>query len=93
MKTFGENLIESAAQALSDIQGNEISIRENTFLNVEGIRSNLEMSQVNFSQTFQIPLATLQKWEMGTATPSKTSIAYLKVISKEPEVVKKSLVT
>lgn len=58
--------------------------------NVKSIRESLNMTQKDFSQTYKIPLGTLQNWEQGRRSPNETTISYLKFISKYPDKAKNS---
>jgi len=55
------------------------------------IRQKLAMTQKEFSQTFDIPLPTLQKWERGARIPQGPAGTLLKVIEHNPEAVIKAL--
>jgi len=59
--------------------------------NVKAIRESLNMTQKEFSDTFGIPLRTLQEWEQNRRIPDFTTMSYLRVIAKKPEVVKEVL--
>ena len=51
----------------------------------------LGLSQEEFASRFGIPLRTLQEWEQGRREPDATTLAYLKVIEHEPDVVTRVL--
>ena len=55
------------------------------------IRWALRMSQADFAKTFRIPLATLREWEYHLREPDETARAYLEVIAREPEAVRRAL--
>jgi putative transcriptional regulator len=55
------------------------------------IRRALGLSQEEFAARYRIPLSTLRDWEEGRAEPDLAARAYLKVIAREPEVVRKAL--
>ena len=56
------------------------------------IRRALGLSQEEFSARYRIPLGTLRDWEQGRATPDQAARAYLTVIARDPEGVRKALV-
>jgi putative transcriptional regulator len=56
---------------------------------VRVIRMKLGITQVEFSRRFRIPLGTLRDWEQNRKQPDTTAMAYLRVISKEPDFVAK----
>jgi putative transcriptional regulator len=55
------------------------------------IRRALGLSQEDFAVRYRIPLGTLRDWEQGRAEPDQAARAYLTVIAREPEVVRKAL--
>jgi putative transcriptional regulator len=55
------------------------------------IRWALRISQVEFAKTFRIPLGTLRDWEQHRRDPDKAAQAYLEVIAREPDAVRRAL--
>ena len=55
------------------------------------IRWELRMSQVEFAKTFRIPLGTLRDWEQRRRDPDRAARAYLEVIAREPDAVRRAL--
>jgi len=55
------------------------------------IRWGLHMSQAEFAKTFRIPLGTLRDWEQHRRDPDQATQAYLEVIAREPDVVRRAL--
>lgn len=55
------------------------------------VRRALSLSQEEFANRFGIPLRTLQEWEQGRREPDATTLAYLKVIEREPDIVTRVL--
>ena len=60
-------------------------------LDVRAVRRTLAMTQVEFCATFGFKLGTLRNWEQGRATPQRQDRAFLSVIAKEPDAVKRAL--
>jgi putative transcriptional regulator len=58
---------------------------------VKVIRQALGMSQEEFAEHFGIPVGTLRDWEQGRAEPDQAARSYLKVIARQPDVVRKAL--
>ena len=58
---------------------------------VSVIRRALKLSQEDFAGAFHIPLGTLRDWEQGRKEPDAAARAYLRVIAREPETVRKAL--
>lgn len=55
------------------------------------IRRALGWTQEEFSARYHIPLGTLRDWEQGVSEPDQAARAYLAVIAREPEMVRKAL--
>jgi putative transcriptional regulator len=55
------------------------------------IRWRLRLSQAEFAKTFRIPLGTLRDWEQHRREPDEAAQAYLEVIAREPEAVRRAL--
>ena len=55
------------------------------------VRWQLRMSQSEFATTFRIPLATLRDWEHHRQEPDEPARAYLEVIAREPDAVRRAL--
>ncbi|MEO1244337.1 MAG: helix-turn-helix domain-containing protein [Pseudomonadota bacterium] len=58
---------------------------------VQIIRRALKLSQDEFAQRYGISVGTLRDWEQNRSTPDLAAQAYLKVIAREPEMVRKAL--
>lgn len=58
---------------------------------VKVIRRALKLSQDDFAAQFHIPIGTLRDWEQGRKEPDAAAKAYLRVIAREPDVVRKAL--
>jgi len=55
------------------------------------IRRALGLSQEDFAARYQIPIGTLRDWEQGRVEPDQAARAYLTVIARDPEAVRKAL--
>jgi len=55
------------------------------------IRRELGLGQEDFAARYHIPIGTLRDWEQGRAAPDQAARAYLTVIAREPDVVRKAL--
>jgi putative transcriptional regulator len=55
------------------------------------IRRALGLTQEAFAARYHIPVGTLRDWEQGRAEPDEA--AHLQVIAREPEMVRKALVS
>jgi putative transcriptional regulator len=57
---------------------------------VKIIRRALGVSQEDFAARYHIPIGTLRDWEQGRAAPDQAARAYLTVIARDPEAVRKA---
>jgi putative transcriptional regulator len=55
------------------------------------VRRALKLSQEQFAATFHIPIGTIRDWEQGRYEPDAAARAYLRVIAREPNVVRRVL--
>jgi putative transcriptional regulator len=58
---------------------------------VKSMRRALGLTQEEFSARFKIPLGTLRDWEQGKVEPDQAARAYLTVIGRDPEAVRRAL--
>jgi putative transcriptional regulator len=58
---------------------------------VKGLRTRLGMTQEQFALTYHLPLGTVRDWEQGRTRPDAPALAFLAVIEREPEVVRRAL--
>jgi putative transcriptional regulator len=58
---------------------------------VKIIRRALGISQEDFAARYHIPIGTLRDWEQGRVAPDQAARAYLTVIARDPEAVRKAL--
>jgi putative transcriptional regulator len=58
---------------------------------VKIIRRALGISQEDFAARYRIPIGTLRDWEQGRVAPDQAARAYLTVIARNPEAVRKAL--
>jgi putative transcriptional regulator len=85
--------IEAAARSDSDAQPFSTAelVRMKHTPRAKLIRRALGLTQEEFAVRFQIPLGTLRDWEQGAAEPDQAARAYLKVIARDPEAVRRAL--
>ena len=58
---------------------------------VRTLRRALGLTQEEFALRFHIPLGTLRDWEQGRTEPDQPTRAYLKVIARDPDGVRRAL--
>lgn len=55
------------------------------------LRRALKLSQEDFAARYHIPVGTLRDWEQGRKEPDAAAKAFLRVIAREPDIVRKAL--
>jgi putative transcriptional regulator len=60
-------------------------------VDVKAIRQKLGMSQAEFARSFGFTLDAVQNWEQGRRRPEGAARAFLKVIEREPDAVRRAL--
>jgi putative transcriptional regulator len=60
-------------------------------IDVRAIRKKLGMSQRQFAASFGFGLDAVQNWEQGRRCPQGAARAFLKVIEREPDAVRRAL--
>ena len=58
---------------------------------VKALRQRLGMTQVEFAETFGLPISTLRDWEQSRCTPDAPARALLRAIEREPETMRRLL--
>jgi putative transcriptional regulator len=81
--------VEVQPLSVEDLRGDLRSIRG--FQRVETLRQALALSQEEFSARYHIPLGMLLDWELDRAEPDQPMRAYLTVIARDPEAVRRAL--
>ena len=92
MTTFGDGLIESLQEALAHAKGEGSAIVHNSASPRE-IREALQLTQAEMAPLLGMSPSGYRKWEQGARRISGPAAALLQVIRKEPEAVKRALLT
>ena len=58
---------------------------------IKTLRRALGLTQEEFAVRYHIPLGTLRDWEQGRSVPDQPAKAYLIVIARDPEGVRRAL--
>jgi putative transcriptional regulator len=93
-RTAGERMIESARQALAFAKGKEnhgCEVHVPADIDVKSIREKISLSQSEFATLFGLSKRTLEHWEHGRRVPSGPARAFLTVIAREPDAVRRAL--
>jgi putative transcriptional regulator len=84
-----------SAAAVSDLDNPPLTNGELDRLtaarHVREVRAHTGLSQTVFAQTFRINVARLRDLEQGRTQPDSAVLAYLAVIDKEPDAVRRAL--
>ena len=91
--TAGQRMIASAKQALAfakcQMQAGVVHIPDE--VDTARIRKKIHMSQSQFAASIGLSLRTIQEWEQGRVVPSGAAGAFLTVIDREPDAVRRAL--
>jgi putative transcriptional regulator len=60
-------------------------------IDVKAIREKISLSQSEFARLFGLSKRTLEHWEHGCRVPTGPSRAFLTVIAREPDAVRRAL--
>ena len=92
--TAGQRMIASAKQALAFANGESSAcvVHIPDEINTARIRKKINMSQSEFAAYFGVSVRTVQEWEQGRVVPSGAARAFLIVIDREPDAVRRALV-
>jgi len=92
--TAGQRMIASAKQALAFAHGENSAcvVHIPDEINTARIRKKIKMSQSQFAAYFGVSVRTVQEWEQGRVVPSGAARAFLIVIDREPDAVRRALV-
>ena len=92
--TAGQRMIESARQALAFAEGRKnhgCAVHVPDGIDVKAIREKIALSQSEFAELFGLSKRTLEHWEHGRRVPSRSARAFLTVIAREPDAVRRAL--
>jgi putative transcriptional regulator len=92
--TAGQRMIASARQAVAFAKGeaNAGAVHIPDEIDTARIRRKIHMSQSQFAAYIGVSVRTIQEWEQGRVVPSGAARAFLTVIDREPEAVRRALV-
>lgn len=95
MSKVGEGIIRGLEQALAFAEGaadmSLYRVHIPPEIDVRAIRGRLGLTQQEFAFRFGFSINTLRHWEQGRRVPEGPTRAYLLVIDREPEAVRKAL--
>ena len=93
MNEVSDSIKQGLEEALAYSRGeaDEAIVHIPTEIDVQRIRTKLELSQADFAACFGVNVRTIQDWEQGRRVPSGASRNFLHVIDREPEAVRRAL--
>jgi putative transcriptional regulator len=95
MPDAGSRILRSARQALAIARGEAdpatYAVHVPEQVDVKRIREKLDMTQERFAATFGFSVASVRHWERRDRTPEGPARAYLLVIDRDPDAVRRAL--
>ena len=92
MSTFSDDLIQSLNEALSHAKGDGPATLH-TPVTPRKVREHANLTQAQMAPLMGIRLSGYRKWEQGTRRVSGPAANLLRVIAREPEAVKRALLS
>ena len=92
MNTFGDDLIQSLNEALAHAKGDGVAIVHAPVTPRE-VRAQAKLTQAQMAPLMGMSLSGYRKWEQGTRSVSGPAAALLRVIQKEPDAVRRALLS
>ena len=92
MTAAGRRLASVLNEVLAEVRGEApLPAVVPAALDVKAVRRKTGLSQAAFAERFGINRRTLQDWEQGRYGPDPMARAFLTVIAREPEAVRRAL--
>jgi len=92
MSAAGEKIVRSVRSLRASVQsGSDLRVHVPPEVDVKAIRRKLGKSQAQFARSFGFALDAVQNWEQGRRRPEGAARAFLKVIEREPDAVRRAL--
>ena len=92
MNTFGEDLIQSLNEALAHAKGEGPAI-VHAPVSPREVRKQAKLMQAQMAPLMGMSLSGYRKWEQGTRRVSGPAATLLRIIEKEPEAVRRALLS
>ena len=93
MSKAGESILRGAREALAYAQGERDGFAAHVpeRIDVKSIRKKVGLSQAKFSAQFGFATDAVKNWEQGRRQPDVAARAFLMVIDREPDAVRRAL--
>ena len=92
MTTFGEDLVRSLGEVLAHAKGDGPAIVHPS-VSPRTVRESLQLTQAQMAPLVGMSPSGYRKWEQGTRRVSGPAAALLEVIRKEPDAVRRALLS
>ena len=92
MSTFGDDLIQAMTEALAHAKGEGPAI-VHTPVAPRDVREQARLTQAQMAALMGMSLSGYRKWEQGQRRVSGPAATLLRLIQKEPDVVKRALLS
>ena len=92
MSTFGDDLIQAMAEALAHAKGEAPAVVHAPVAPRE-VREQAKLTQAQMAPLMGMSLSGYRKWEQGQRRVSGPAATLLRLIQKEPDVVKRGLLS
>ena len=92
MSTFGDDLIQAMTEALAHAKGEGPAIVHDPIAPRE-VREQANLTQAQMAPLMGMSLSGYRKWEQGQRRVSGPAATLLRLIQKEPDVVKRALLS
>ena len=93
MSKAGESILRGAREALAYARGERhgFVVHVPAHVDVKAIRKRLGLSQAKFVAEFGFALDAVKNWEQGRRQPDVAARAFLMVIERKPDAVRRAL--
>ena len=93
MSKAGKRLLRAAGEmrAIARGEAEPARIHVPPDVDVKAVRRKLDLSQEAFASEFSFSIAQIRDWEQGRSRPLDSNRAYLLLIDRRPEIVRKIL--
>ena len=92
MSSFADELIQSLNQALAHAKGEGPAILHTPVAPLE-VRESVKLTQAQMAPLMGMSLSGYRKWEQGARQVSGPAAILLRVIQREPDAVKRALLS
>lgn len=92
MNSFGDDLIQSLTEALAHAKGEGPALVHVPVAPRE-VRKQAKLTQAQMAPLMGMSLSGYRKWEQGTRRVSGPAATLLRVLEREPEAVKRALLS